>query len=146
VRAPRLPRLIRWLGGWPRRLAALACLLLAAASALSAPKPAASQRPSGPAAELARDEVAVPVAVSAASAALVRSGNRIGVLAAPGTDTSAPATLVADRLRVLSVHADDQVVPDGGGAVVVVAARRPAALALARVTSDRLVLIVDDLP
>lgn len=92
----------------------------------------------------------MPVPVTAASAALVRSGDRIGVLAAPdsasGEGVAAPATVVADRLRVLSVRADAQSVTGDADAVVVVAAHRAAALALARVQAEKVVLIVDDLP
>jgi hypothetical protein len=139
----RLRRLSARIGRWPRRIAALVCLLLAAASALAPPRRDAPTRPSGLAARLRAGEVAVPVPVSASNAALVRSGDRVGVFAAPDTG---PATLVADRLRVLSIRADPDSLGSDPGALVVVAASRSAALDLAQFATGHVVLILDRLP
>src|SRR6476620_4189486 len=87
------------IGPWPRRIAAVICLLLAAGSALVPPRSPTARPPSGLAARLRGDEIAVPVPVSATSAALVRPGDRVGVVAADDANRS---TLVADHLRVLA--------------------------------------------
>ena len=137
----RLRDLAARIGRWPRRIAALICLLLAAGSALAPARGPASRVPSGLAARLRAGEIAVPVPVAATSAALVRAGDRIGVVAAGN-----PSTLVADHLRVLTVRSDPGGLADTADAVVVTAASRAEALALARFSTERLVLIVDELP
>jgi hypothetical protein len=131
------------LGRWPRRIAAVSCLLLAAGSALTPPARTARVAPRGPAAGLRTGEVALPVPVTATEAGLVTRGDRVGLLAA--SDPARRATLVADRLRVLSVRAADATLSDTT-AVVVVATDRAAALSVARFSGTRLTLIVDDLP
>ena len=139
----RLQRLSARIGIWPRRIAALICLLLAAGSALAPPPPTATNVRTGLASRLRSNEIAVPVPVSATSAALVRPGDRVGVVAA---DTANRSTLVADHLRVLAVRTDSGRLSGTADAVVVTAATRSDALALARYSTERLVLIVDELP
>lgn len=139
----RLRHLSARIGLWPRRIAALICLLLAAGSALVPPRPPTVGPPSGLAARLRGDEIAVPVPVGATSAALVRPGDRVGVVAADDANRS---TLVADHLRVLAVRTDSSGLSGTADAVVVTAASRSEALALARYSTERLVLIVDELP
>jgi hypothetical protein len=131
-------RLLIRVGRWPRRLAALACLLLAAGSALVPDAGRAAARGS---IGLRAGEVAVPVPVQ--NAGEVKPGRRVGVLAPP-EQPAQRAVLVADRLRVVSVR------PAGSGvdadAVVVVATDRAAALQLARYATRPLLMIVDDPP
>jgi hypothetical protein len=133
----RMARASARIGRWPRRLAALGCLLLAAGSAL-APTDTVRGSPSRTAARLGPGEVAVPVPVSAAGAALARVGERVGLVA--------PHGMLADRLRVLSVHPPGESLSGDDSAVVVVAVRRAQAVLVARWTAARLVLIADDLP
>ncbi|HEY2296886.1 MAG TPA: hypothetical protein VGH43_04100 [Jatrophihabitans sp.] len=139
----RLHRLSARIGIWPRRIAALICLLLAAGSALAPPQPPTTHVRTGLGRRLRSNEIAVPVPVSATSAALVRPGDRVGVVAA---DTANRSTLVADHLRVLAVRSDSGGLSGTADAVVVTAATRSDALALARYSTERLVLIVDELP
>ena len=131
------------IGRWPRRIAALCCLLLAAAGAVSEPGAGGHMRP-GLAARLRPGEVAIPLTVSAGSAAIVQPGDRVGVVEAP--DDASAATLLADRLRVLSLRIDDASMSSDSSATVVVVGSRSQAVAVARTASGRLVLIVDDLP
>ena len=141
----RLRRLGIRLGRWPRRIAALICLLLAAASALSPPATrTARAAPDGLAARLRAGEVAVPLPVGSTEAGMVGRGDRVGVLASP--DPPQHSVLVADHLRVLSVRAPDASLSGDATAVVVLATDRTAALSLARFSGTRLVLILDDLP
>jgi hypothetical protein len=127
------------IGRWPRRIAALVCLLLAAGSALVPRPPArATDRPA-----LRAGQVAVPVTVSSASEVI--AGEHVGILAAP-SDDGADATLVADRLRVLSVRTGAASLTGDTGAVVTVATVRAVAVELARYADRTLVLITDDLP
>ena len=140
----RLRRLGIRLGRWPRRVAALICLLLAAASALTPPARTARAAPDGLAARLRTGEVAVPLPVGSSEAGMVGRGDRVGVLTSP--DPPQHAVLVADHLRVLSVRAPDASLSGDATAVVVLATDRTAALSLARFSGSRLVLILDDLP
>jgi hypothetical protein len=139
-------RLLARLGGWPRRIAALVCLLLAAGTALVPHAPVRSSDRS----RLGPGEVAVPVAVSVATAA--SPGSRIGLLAAPAGpsglpgERAGPATLVADRLRVLAIAHADGGLTDTAGTVVTVAASREVAVQLARFSDRALVMIADNLP
>jgi hypothetical protein len=139
-------RVLVRLGRWPRRIAAATCLLLAAGTALVPHTPATS--PAGP--RLGAGEVAVPVTVTLSAAAA--PGSRIGLLAAPAGPSGLPgeragaATLVADRLRVLTVAAADTGLTGSGGTLVTVAASRAIALQLARYADRTLVMIADDLP
>jgi pimeloyl-ACP methyl ester carboxylesterase len=134
----RTPRLSARIGRWPRRLAALACLVLAAGSALTPPATDTAARADRSATRLRPGEVAVPVPVGAAGAALARTGERIGLVARHG--------LVADRLRVLSIHPPDASLSGDDSAVVVVAATRAQAERLARPDAAQLLLIADTLP
>lgn len=140
---------LRWsrvsarVGRWPRRIAALCCLLLAAASALAQPSRSTVVQ-TGLATRLRTGEVAIPLAVAAGSAAIVQPGDRVGVV--DTGDNAGPAALLADRMRVLSIRADDASISGDASATVVVAGTRSQAVAVAHPTTDRLVLIVDELP
>lgn len=138
-------RLLARIGRWPRRIAALICLLLAAGSALLPDTRAATVTPErGTGARLRPGEVAVPVPIGSAGAGDVRPGDLVGVLAVPADSTSS-AALVADRLRVTSVRSGAAL---GGdiGSVVVIATDRARALRLARYSSRPLLLIMDGVP
>lgn len=130
-------RLLTRLGRWPRRLAALACLLLAAGSAVV---PDAGRSSGRGASTLRSGEVAVPVPVQTVGE--VKPGRRVGVLV-PSEQATGPAALVADGLRVVSVQAGDSGIE--AGAVVVVATDRAHAVQLARYATRPLLMIVDDL-
>lgn len=134
--ARRMSRASARIGPWPRRLAAVLCLLLAAGSAL-APPPAHRVHPAVGASRLRPGQVALPVPVPAAGVELVRPGVLIGLLS--------QRRLVADRLRVLAVRAPDQSVSGDASAVVVVAVDRPQAGQIAA-SAGHLALIVDELP
>lgn len=145
----RLNPLLLRLSRWPRRIAALVCLLLAAASTLAPAdgSPAARKLPGNPIAEALRSgQVAVPVTVaSARAAAIVHAGDHVGVLTAPDETGRAGPTLVADGLRVLAAA-------QGGDAmsaeapVIVVAADRTEAVQLAAVAAESLLVVVDKSP
>ncbi len=145
---PSLNRVLIRLSRWPRRVAALSCLLLAAASAVSPANgsdPPRSPRTANPiAAGLADGQVAVPVrASSVPSADLVRVGDRVGLLT--GTDDGGePATLVADRLRVLAVSSGQDL--STAEPVVVVAANRDQAVRIATSGTRPLLIVVDRFP
>ncbi len=141
--AIRWSRLSARIGRWPRRIAALCCLLLAAASAVTQPSHSSNVR-TGLAHRLRAGEVAIPLAVAAGSAAIVQPGDRVGVVDA--ADDAASAALLADGMRVLSIRSEDASLSGDASATVVVAATRSQAVAVAHTTSDRLVLIVDELP
>lgn len=131
------------IGRWPRRVAALVCLLLAAGSTLVPPAARPVAATSVPA-RLHDDEVAVALPVGA-GADLARPGDRVGVLAA-AQQAGAPAALVADRLRVLRVSAADDSLGSPATSTVVVAVARSDAVRLVRFSADRLVLMVDAMP
>ncbi len=139
----RWSRVSARIGRWPRRIAALCCLLLAAASAVAEPG-GGSTLHAGLAHRLRTGEVAIPLAVAAGSAAIVQPGDRVGVVDA--ADTSGAAALLADRMRVLSIRAGDASLSGDASATVVVAGTRSQAVAVAHTETDRLVLIVDELP
>jgi hypothetical protein len=133
------------LARWPRRIAALVCLLLAAATAVVPRAPVASS--AGP--RLLPGEVAVPVTVAVATTAA--PGSRIGLVAAPAGSSgmpgerAGPATMVADRLRVLAIARSDGGLAGTSGTVVTVAASRAIAVDLARYADRALVMITDSL-
>jgi hypothetical protein len=126
-------------GRWPRRVAAVCCLVLAAGSALAPHAPAQPARH----ASLRPGEVAVPVTVQTSAAVAV--GDRVGVLAGP-SDAGDDAALVADQLRVLSVRGGPGGFAGDATTVVTVATSRAAAVQLARYANRTLVLIADPLP
>jgi Flp pilus assembly protein CpaB len=141
--ATRWSRLSARVGRWPRRIAALCCLLLAAASAVAQPDAGGHVRP-GVAARLRPGEVAIPLTVTAGSAAIVQPGDHVGVVET--RDDASAATLLADRLQVLSIRVDDASMSSDASATVVVVGSRAQAVAVARPASGQLVLIIDDLP
>lgn len=147
------PFLLR-LSRWPRRIAALVCLLLAAASSLApaSSSPAASNKTGNPVATALRaGQVAVPVSVaSARSAAFVRAGDSVGVFCTPGdtaaieSDRAGPV-LIADGLRVLAAaQGGDSLSADAP--VIIVAADRAAAARLAAVANSPLLVVLDKSP
>jgi hypothetical protein len=149
-----LRRLAARLGRWPRRIACLLCLLLAAGSALSpktASAPADSHEAAGRPRQLRHDQVAVPVAVDRSGAAMsVRAGDRVGVLAGASTDgfvrRADAAVLVADHLRVLAVQNGGNALGDDSSVTVVVAASRAGAVRIAGFSDRSLLLIADGFP
>ncbi|MGI8761181.1 MAG: RcpC/CpaB family pilus assembly protein [Jatrophihabitantaceae bacterium] len=152
-----MPRLSRGrlavLGRWPRRIAAAACLLLAAASALSAQRApvgtAAPVVPGTPVERLAPGQVAMPVRL-AGGASFVKPGDRVDLLAAagdPGLD-AAPATLriAAEGLLVLAVT---EAKPDTGsadGVEVLVATERTVAARIAALGTRQIFAALDKSP
>jgi len=79
--------------------------------------------------------------VAVQSAADVDAGDRVGVLV-----TSTGATLIADRLRVLSVRTAGSGLAGDATAVVTVATDRAHAVVLAHYAGRALMLISDDFP
>jgi hypothetical protein len=138
----------RWtlvLGRWPRRLAAVACLLLAAGSALSH-RPATAAGSAHPAATnaiadaLPTGEVAVPVTLARTGAGFVHRDDHIGLYASPAAGDAGDTQLVADGLRVLSVSTDTGT---DGASIVIVAADRGTALRIAAVSQSTLLAVLD---
>lgn len=154
-----LSSLLTTLGRWPRRLAALACLLLAAASALSSRHPAATARAAAPADVAAAGERAVPVQVAGLDArAYLHPGDHVDLLAGPSDDgapgdrtagamgratATVSATVVAEDVRVLTVVAPRDG-PGSGG--LVVAADRAGALRIAALGGRAVVAVARDRP
>jgi hypothetical protein len=137
----RLARLLRW----PRRIAALLCLLLAAATAgRTGPRPAARQAPTPVTARLQSGQVAVPVPVRRDAAAYLRVGQRVSLFAT--SDGSAPAAggSVGDELLVLALPppADEQ----AETATVVVAAERTVATRIATHANLPFLAVLDKYP
>lgn len=148
---PSLRNLLIVLGRWPRRLAAVACLLLAGTSALAAR--ADASRPGAEASQPARpsaagDRLGVPVHVRGGG--YLRAGDRVDLISAPVTaapafgDTDPPgdglrpaagATVVAGDVRVVRVGPS----ADGDGSDLVVSVDRATALRLAALGSRELV-------
>ncbi len=145
---PMLARLSRW----PRRIGALACLLLAVASALP---PRGAPRLHHPATRTAdllfAGEVAVTVVVTSTPDGL-HQGDRIGLLAGADADgggsgtagSSATASMLADRLRVLAPPIKDASGTDPPS--VLVAARRGDALRIAAHSGQSIFVIIDQRP
>jgi hypothetical protein len=148
-----LRRIAARLGRWPRRIACLVCLLLAAASAVSshsAPTAAADDaRNSG--AGLRAGQVAVPVAVDVrGTATSVRPGDRVGFVAGASVDGFAArpddAVLVADHLRVLALENADSGLGSDATVTVVVATSRVNAVRIAGFNGRTMLLIADEFP
>ena len=148
-------RLVR-LGRWPRRVAALLCLLLAAASALSAQHPrtaaapADGHRPAGLSARLRQGQLAVPVTLSDSAASdYVHVGARIDLFAARDTgDPAAPqeAALVGSGLQVIDVSAPTRGAQETGGTRVIVAADRATAARLAALAQNGVLAVLTKYP
>src|ERR1700733_4317065 len=118
----RAQRMLLRIGRWPRRIAALICLVLAGASAV-VPHPAAH---SSSAVRLRPGEVAVPVQLARLAPA-VRPADEGGGLAPPADgDTAGNAVLVADHVRVVSVEHGSSLSDDNATTVVVAADRAGA--------------------
>lgn len=156
----RLP-LVQRLRGWPRRVAAVLCLLAAAATALAGPHAGSSaaasgrHRPSGLAARLRPGQLAVPVTITdPGGAGWVHPGDHVGLLAGPdpsgigtgGIAGSAPGggELVADHLRVLAAHQPSDGLDANAAAELVVAADHDTALRIAAASGRPIVPVLDD--
>jgi hypothetical protein len=146
------PFLIR-LSRWPRRIAALVCLLLAAASTLTPASGTTSARAKHAGnpivAGLAAGQIAVPVTVSSGrAAAFVHVGDHVGVLASADETTRARPDLVADGLRVLAVSGASEASSSmsSDAPVIVVAAGRADAVQLAGVAGRSVLVVVDRSP
>jgi Flp pilus assembly protein CpaB len=149
------------LSQWPRRIAALGCLLLAAISAF-----APTARPGGPppsttapvAPTLAPGQVAVAVRLADGGAGLrfIRAGDRIDLLAASAPTAlagTAPmgkgASASIDSVSVLAVRAPPDASPTAepaGGTEVVVAVDRAQALRLADFMTAPIFAALDKYP
>lgn len=138
-------RTLARLSRWPRRIAALGCLLLAGASAVvPAGGRATPRRIASLGAQLNRDEVAMSVAVASAPSYLHR-GDRIGLLAGPDeSGSNLRSGILADRLRVLAVPPVDSSGTDPP--TVLVAANRAAAIRIAATTGRPALVVVDRSP
>lgn len=145
------------LGGWPRRLAALGCLLLAAASAIDSPDP----HPAGAAADrgaagnplahrLGPAQVAAPVAVTGPTAGFLRAGDRVDLYASGDALAADPActstAAVASRVPVLSVPPAAEAAPQPAAGRLVVAVDRPTAARLASLQRCDLLAVLDPDP
>jgi hypothetical protein len=142
------PLLLR-LSRWPRRIAAVVCLLLAAASTLTPADGSAtrSDHQDNPVASaLHAGQVAVPLPVgSARAAAFVRTGDHVGVFRTPDDSGSGTPELIADGLRVLAASASaDTLATDEP--VIVVAADPAQAARLAAVAGRSVLVVLDKNP
>ena len=119
--AQRAARTSARIGRWPRRIAALVCLLLAAGSALS---PAARQRPARGRRQPGRGCAPARSRCRSRSAARRADTRPAGVR---GSVCCSPRGLVADRLRVVAVRRRRRRAVRRRAAVVVVAVDRARA-------------------
>ncbi|HEU5007649.1 MAG TPA: RcpC/CpaB family pilus assembly protein [Jatrophihabitantaceae bacterium] len=147
---------LAWLGRWPRRAAALGCLLLAFASAVSSrhgPRAGASG-PANPLLARLRDgQVAASVALSDAGAAgFLRAGDRVDLYATPGSSGDPPTCAAVGRtplgsgLRVLAVDGPSGGLGGDGTSRLVVAMARGAAVQLATLQSCGMFAVLDKDP
>lgn len=135
-----LARLLRW----PRRIAAIACLVFAAAATLTPAAGNSAQRARTTAELLHRGEVALSVEVASTPLDL-RRGDRIGLLAGPDdSGAGAPAAMLADRLRLLA--APTMSASGSDPPIVLVAAGRDAALRIAANSGRSVLVVVDKSP
>lgn len=122
-----LAALLSALGHWPRRLAALACLLLALGAAVSGHRPPAHAASADPARELGPGQRAVPVRLVGVDArTYLRPGDHIDLLAAGSDEPPGSGALIAEHLRVLALVPGDTGPSTDGGAVIVAAGRTDA--------------------
>jgi hypothetical protein len=147
-----LVRLAR-LGRWPRRIAAVACLLYAALSALSARHPgtaAASANPHHTAPRPAKGQLAVPVLLADPHAAdYVAAGDRIDLFATPEDPVAASpgkASAVGTRLLVVAVAPPHQGLAGSEQTRVIVAADRDTAARLAGLVTCRVLAVREEYP
>jgi hypothetical protein len=121
---------------------------LAIGSAVSTHLNAAGvRRPSGLAAKLGAEQVAVPVTITDGSAAgFIHVGDHVGLFAAPA-DSDAPdspgSTLIADRLKVVSVLATEAT---DSGQTILVATDRETATRIAAAIGGKLLAVLDNSP
>ncbi len=146
-----------WFNRWPRRLATLACLVLAGTSAFGPHRPARTQSPDvhTSLSELAPGQVATSITTDVDVTAFVHPGDRVDVLAGPtdpfadgSTAPVAPgdATVVARGARVLAVVAARGTSVDDGATQLVLATDRATAPRLAGTGSRRVVALVGHSP
>lgn len=126
------------LSGWPRRLAVVACLLLAASSFVQQ-RAGTGARPDAVARGLGPDQVAVAVDVGGEIRSFLRTGDRVDLVAAAGqspdavegTPTPGGSLTLARGLRVLALLPPAQGLGTETTAGLLVAADRDTATALA---------------
>jgi hypothetical protein len=142
------------LGRWPRRVAALCCLMLAAGSAVTGHGPPAGADNGGHSgnpilSRLPRGKVAAPVSVSSA-AGYLRAGDRIDLYAtADGSTTCAGlagASPVGTTLPVLTVGGDSHAIAGDEHLNLVVAVDHAIAARLARLHGCGMFAVLDKYP
>ena len=121
------------LGRWPRRIAVLACVILAGSSAISEHSSHGARR-TNPLDRLQTGQVAVPVSLATAGVAgVIEPGQHVGLLSSH--------SLLADHLLVLKVSGE---VPGQEGTTgILVAADRPTALRIAKSSTETVLAVVD---
>jgi hypothetical protein len=147
------------LGRWPRRVAALGCLLLAFASVVTSrhgPRASASgeQGSTNPLVARLRDgQVAASVALTDAGASgFLRTGDRVDLYATPGSSGDPPTCAAAGRtplgsgLRVLAVDGPSGGLGSDGTSRLVVAMARGTAAELAALQTCGMFAVLDKDP
>jgi len=147
---------LAWLGRWPRRVAALGCLLLAFASAVSTrhgPRADASGPANPLLARLRAGQVAASVRLSDAGAAgFLRTGDRVDLYATPGSSGDPPACAAAGRtplgsgVRVLAVDGPSGGLGGDGTSRLVVAVARDRAAEIATLQTCGMFAVLDKDP
>jgi len=158
ISTTRLAGLAR-LGGWPRRVAALGCLLLAFASAVSSrhgpPARAAGEHGSNNPliARLRSGQVAASITLEDPGAsAFLRAGDRVDLYATPGTSGDPPAcaaagpTALGSGLRVLAVRGPSGGLGDDGTSRLIIAVGRGTAAQLAALQTCGMFAVLDKDP
>lgn len=138
------------LSGWPRRAAALACLLIAATSFVHHRAPTAHTGQASLTRALVPGQVAVAVQVGAEVRAFVHPGDRVDLVAAaddPAGPGDPPATPVASAalargVAVLALLPPPQQAVTDATAGLVVAADRATATALAAARGRQLTALL----
>jgi hypothetical protein len=133
------------LRGWPRRAAAVLCLLLAAATAVGSRASGESpRRPEPLTADLGAGEVLVPVTL-AGSADFVHAGDRVDLLAA-APDAGTASTLGTGLLVVRVGKPPPEAFASEGGGRLLVAAERTVAANIAAAPTGQVVAVLDKYP
>ena len=138
--------LLTVLRGWPRRVAAVLCLLLAAASALGSGQ-ASGESPTRTApltARLLPDQVLVPVTL-AGRVDFLHAGDHVDLLAA-APDAAAAASLGIRLLVVRVSQPPSDAFATDGGTRLLVAAGRAVAAKIAAVPLGQVVAVLDKYP
>jgi hypothetical protein len=147
------------LGRWPRRVAALGCLLLAFASAVTSrhsPRASATgeQGSANPlVSRLRSGQVAASLTLADPGASgFLRSGDRVDLYATPGASGDPPACAAAGRtplgsgLRVLAVSGSSGGLGGEGTSRLIVAVSRNAAAQLAALRTCGMFAVLDKDP